>query len=126
MGYMPPNRSSYCQDSAESRAAENSQGTYNGFSVSPSSSGGRAALSYCLVSAREMNVWNNRDIGTHQQWLIMHWLKSSPHSLLQKGLRRHQFVLENIMWQMHVLSNWTHYAFGELNTQFQQVSKMIL
>lgn len=48
--------------STQSRAAENSQGTYNGFSVSPSSSGGRAALLYCLVSAREMNDWNNRQV----------------------------------------------------------------
>lgn len=40
-------------------------------------------------------------------------------------LRRHHFVLQNTTWQMRVLSNWTHCAFGELNTQVQQGSEMI-
>ncbi|KAK4817310.1 hypothetical protein QYF61_009163 [Mycteria americana] len=42
------------------------------------------------------------------------------------ALKRHQFVLENIIWQVHFLSNWTRYALGELNLQVQQVSKIML
>ncbi|XP_076193727.1 uncharacterized protein LOC143160061 [Aptenodytes patagonicus] len=42
------------------------------------------------------------------------------------ALKRHQFVLENLTWQMHVLSNWTSHTFGELNLQVPQVSKMAL
>ncbi|KAK4811132.1 hypothetical protein QYF61_019763, partial [Mycteria americana] len=41
-------------------------------------------------------------------------------------LERHQLVLENLTWQVHVLSNWTNYAFGEMNVHIQQVSKMTL
>lgn len=41
-------------------------------------------------------------------------------------LKRHQFVLENLTWQVHILSNWTHYAVGEMNFQIQQVLKMTL
>lgn len=41
-------------------------------------------------------------------------------------LKRHQFVLENVTWQVHVLSNWTNHVFGEMNLQIQQVSKMTL
>ncbi|KAK4828043.1 hypothetical protein QYF61_023081, partial [Mycteria americana] len=41
-------------------------------------------------------------------------------------LKRHQFVLENITWQVHLLSNWTRYTLGELNLQVQQVLKMTL
>jgi len=28
-------------------------------------------------------------------------------------VKRHQFVLDNLSWQVCVLSNWAHYAFGE-------------
>ena len=41
-------------------------------------------------------------------------------------LQRHQFVLEKLTWQVHILSNWTARAFGELNLQVQQVLKMAL
>ena len=41
-------------------------------------------------------------------------------------LQRHQFVLENLTWQAHILRNWTEHAFGELNLQVPQVSKMAL
>ncbi|XP_052636977.1 uncharacterized protein LOC128139080 [Harpia harpyja] len=41
------------------------------------------------------------------------------------GYIQHQRVLENLTWQVHVLSNWTRYAFGELNLQVQ-VSKTAL
>lgn len=30
------------------------------------------------------------------------------------------------MWQVHVLSNWTAHAFGEMNLQVQQVLKVAL
>ena len=38
----------------------------------------------------------------------------------------HQWAIENLTWQNQVLSNWTCYAFGELNLPVQQVSKMAL
>ena len=41
-------------------------------------------------------------------------------------LKRHQFVLENVTCQLHLLSNWTRYAFGELNSQVQQASEVTL
>ncbi|XP_050192466.1 uncharacterized protein LOC126651033 [Myiozetetes cayanensis] len=40
--------------------------------------------------------------------------------------QRHQYVLENLTRQIHVLSNWTERAYGKLNLQAQQVPKMAL
>lgn len=37
-------------------------------------------------------------------------------------LTRHQYVLENLMWHLHILRT----AFGELNLQLQHTSKMTL
>lgn len=42
------------------------------------------------------------------------------------AIEKHQYILENLTWQVHVLSNWTRNAFGEMNLQVQQVSKMTL
>lgn len=39
---------------------------------------------------------------------------------------KHRYALDNLTWQVHVLSNWTRYAFGEMNVQVQHVSKMTL
>lgn len=41
-------------------------------------------------------------------------------------LQTHHRALENLTWQVHVLSNCTRYAFGDLNKQMQQLSKMML
>ena len=35
-------------------------------------------------------------------------------------LKGHQFVLENLTWQVDILSNLTHYAFGEKNVQINR------
>lgn len=42
------------------------------------------------------------------------------------AIEKHRHILENLTWQVHLLSNWTRYAFGELNVQAQQVSNMTL
>lgn len=42
------------------------------------------------------------------------------------AIEKHQYVLENLTWQVHVLSNWTRHAFGEINLQVQRMSKMTL
>lgn len=39
-------------------------------------------------------------------------------------LKRHQFVLADITWQLSILSNWTQHAFRELNTRVQQTTTM--
>lgn len=41
-------------------------------------------------------------------------------------LEKHQYSLENLTWQVHVLSNWTRHAFGELNLQEQYALKTTL
>lgn len=41
-------------------------------------------------------------------------------------LKRHQIVLENITWELHLWSSWTGYTFRELNLQFQQAPRMTL
>jgi len=50
------------QSSTQSLLQKNSHGTYNRSSVSAPPPGGRAVLPYCLASAREMDVWNNRQV----------------------------------------------------------------
>lgn len=41
-------------------------------------------------------------------------------------LTRGQYVLEDLTWHLHILSNWSRTAFGELNLQLQHTSKMTL
>lgn len=41
-------------------------------------------------------------------------------------LAKPQSMSDNITWQIHVLSSWTRYAFGELISQAQEVLKLAL